>query len=42
MQKTALSPLYTNDVTSEYLSDQDRPHFSEETIATFSPEALLR
>jgi hypothetical protein len=42
MQKTALSPLYTNDVTSEYLSDQDRPHFSEETIATFSPEALAQ
>jgi hypothetical protein len=42
MQETAFSPLYTNDVTSEYLSDQDRPHFSEESIATFGPEALAQ
>lgn len=42
MEKSALSPLYVNDVTSEYLSDQDRTHLSEETVATFSSEVLAQ
>lgn len=42
MEKNALSPLYVNDVTSEYLSDQDRTHLSEETVATFSSEVLAQ
>ena len=42
MRKTAYSPLYNNDVTSEYLRDQNRPHLSDEALATFSPEDLTR
>lgn len=42
MQENALSPLYNNDITAEYLRDQSRPHFSDEALATFSPEALAR
>lgn len=42
MQKTAYSPLYNNDVTSEYLRDLDRPPVSEEALATFSPAALAQ
>lgn len=40
MHKTAYSPLYNNDVTSEYLRDLDRPPFSEEALTTFSSAAL--
>lgn len=42
MQENALSPLYNNDITAEYLRDQNRPHFSDEALATFSPEDLTR
>ncbi len=42
MHKTAYSPPYNNDVTSEYLRDLDRPPFSEEALTTFSPAALAQ
>jgi hypothetical protein len=42
MHKTAYSPLYNNDVTSEYLRGLDRSPFSEEALTTFSPAALVQ
>jgi hypothetical protein len=38
MQPNVYSPLYTNEVSSEYLRELDRPHHLPDKVATFHPD----